>query len=173
MLYNVSCRPYYPSTLNFAANTRFYILTPGFWTHFMGRLSYTLSHPARLGLPSDSSDSCPCRQDHHHVHSSHGWGRPPWGPHRHNFPGEALLRGHPTLLEELLWHRLLLNLGAQNEKHPEPENRLWGMCLPKGRARSGCAGMHAWFFLSRHFYPDQALAGKIDLCVPGIKCRFW
>lgn len=73
----------------------------------------------------------PCRQNHHHVNSSYGWGRPPWGSHCHHCPGKAVLLRHPAFPEELLWHGFVLNLGAQDEKHPEPKERQWGRCLPR------------------------------------------
>lgn len=109
------------------------LLTPSGFVCVMGRQG-SMSSDKWLPWP------LPCRQNHHHVDSPHGWGWPPWGPHRHHFPGTALLLGHPALPEELLWHGLLLNAGAQDEGHPEPKERLWGRCPPRARAHPGGRG---------------------------------
>lgn len=109
----------------------------------------------------------PCRQNHHHVHSPHGRGRPPWGPHCHHCPGKALLLRHPTLPEELLWHGLVLNLGAQDEKHPEPKERQWGRCLPREGPWPGWEGAHSTGLPLQTWLLTQALATRISVFVLG------
>lgn len=95
----------------------------------------------------------PCRQNHHHVHSPHGRGRPPWRPYCHHLPGKTLLLRHATLPEELLWQGLLLDLGSQDEKHPESKKWLWGTCLPGKEPILGEREHRAGGGHSRHFYP--------------------
>lgn len=142
--------------------------------------SHVHSCPAGPRLARSFLNPCSYRKNHHHVYSPHGWGWPSRRSNCHYFPRKALLLGDPTLPEELLWHWLLLDLGAQNENCAGPKERFPGthlcVCMFVQWAGACITGSSSYRFVQvcswlPHYVPIRQ-TGCLSWVSESI-CRIW